>query len=313
MEWFKEFFGLSIKEIFPIFISFVSLGLSFYNILFYQRKKTLEKKVNDLINVYTQLNGFSLYLENILEVHNAVTGYEIRGALKEIKNADKDLIDNTQDFYFNNFDSDIRRSLLDFFEDYIGWKGFKVISIGDIFRNVNYMYMLQQETLFTLILISESETWKSNLALDEIESFKRKYNDYKKITEQRRKLIKIGYNLDFLADNNSFLEKARNRACKFHPHLARKISFQNIKTVMVILCYQMIYLYDFDKRDKNDKFEEVINVLFFERIINISSQGHLISLMGEDQGEIIQKQYELNKVIDFLVTYNKFLNEIADT
>lgn len=53
---------------------------------------------------------------------------------RQIRNVNKDIIDTTQSFYFNDmFSVEVKCKVNGFLESYIGWKAFRLIEYGEIF------------------------------------------------------------------------------------------------------------------------------------------------------------------------------------
>lgn len=98
-------------------------------------KGQAEKKFkSDLYSTVVQLVGFVNYVQYLYEFHSTLTDAHARGIAQQIMHVNKDIIDTTQSFYFNDmFSLKVKCKVNGFLECYLGWKAFKPIEYREVF------------------------------------------------------------------------------------------------------------------------------------------------------------------------------------
>lgn len=230
--------------------------------------------------------GFVNYVKNLYEFHSVLTEAHAHGIAQQIMHINKDIIDTTQAFYFNDmFSLRVKCNVNSFLECYMGWKAFKPIEYGEIFLETKIIYALQQGALDTLKSIKEE--YKSDSKFTDI--MNEVLDDYDKAYAQckdcNNRIKYIGDNLNVIFYKDMLVNDLK-RAVN-----AKALKKEEIYSKIVDTCFG-IFLND---RMGNKKYKDVIEFLFCSEIIGYSfgtgKDTRLASVAG--------KEMPYRKIYDF--------------
>lgn len=105
-------------------------------IIVYRFNRSKDEKIfkSNLYSTVIQLAGFVNYVQNLYGFHNVNTEAHAHKIAQQIMHVNKDIIDNTQSFYFNDmFDLEVKCKVNSFLEKYMGWKAFRPIEYEEVF------------------------------------------------------------------------------------------------------------------------------------------------------------------------------------
>lgn len=251
---------------------------------------------SNLYSTMVQLSGFVNYVQYLYEFHSVLTEAHAHGIARQIMHVNKDIIDTTQSFYFNDmFSLAVKCKVNGFLECYMGWKAFKPIEYEEIFLETKNIYALQKEALETLKCIKEE--YKNNSKITDImNEMLVNYEGLMTHCEKSNNRIKyIGENLSFIFYATPLLNSL---AKSVNTEILNR---QEIYSVIIEKCFRIFLTDDID----NERYHGVTEFLFYSEIIQLSiktEQGiKLVNEAGEDMSyrkvsdffhTIIVKEYE---------------------
>lgn len=245
---------------------------------------------SNLYSTMVQLSGFVNYVQYLYEFHSALTDAHVHGIAQQIMHVNKDIIDTTQSFYFNDmFSLAVKCKVNGFLECYMGWKAFKPVEYGEIFLETKNIYVLQQEALETLKCIKEE--YKNNSKITDImNEMMVNYDGLVTHCEKSNHRIKyIGENLNFIFHATPLLDSL---AQSVNTEILNR---QEIYSLVIEKCFRIFLTDDID----NERYHGVTEFLFYSEIIEFSiktGQGiKLVNAAGEDMS--------YRKVYDFFHTF----------
>ena len=187
---------------FMAILSVIAAGCSAGTAVFmyrFNRGQAEKKFKNDLYNTVVQLAGFVNYVQNLYEFHSVLTNAHAHGIAQQVMHVNKDIIDTTQSFYFNDmFSMKVKCKVNGFLECYLGWKAFKPIEYGEIFLETELIYALQQGALEALNSIKEeykSDSKFTDIMNEMMDDYDKTYAQCK---ERNNRIKYIGDNLNVI-------------------------------------------------------------------------------------------------------------------
>ena len=260
-------------------------------------KGQAEKKFkSDLYSTVVQLVGFVNYVQYLYEFHSTLTDAHARGIAQQIMHVNKDIIDTTQSFYFNDmFSLKVKCKVNGFLECYLGWKAFKPIEYREVFLETKNIYALQKEALEALKCIKEEYKNDSKITGIMNEMLLNHDSLEKQCEESSNRIKYIGDNLIFIFHATPVLA---NLTKAVNTEIFKK---EEIYSKIVEVCFG-IFLND---NMISKRYEEERDFLFYSEINRMSittEQGiKLVNEVGEEMSyrkiydffhTIIVKEYE---------------------
>lgn len=284
---------------FMAILSVVAAGCSAGTAVFMYRfnKGQAEKKFkSDLYSTVVQLVGFVNYVQYLYEFHSTLTDAHARGIAQQIMHVNKDIIDTTQSFYFNDmFSLKVKCKVNGFLECYLGWKAFKPIEYREVFLETKNIYALQKEALEALKCIKEEYKNDSKITGIMNEMLLNHDSLEKQCEESSNRIKYIGDNLIFIFHATPVLA---NLTKAVNTEIFKK---EEIYSKIVEVCF-CIFLND---NMISKRYEEERDFLFYSEINRMSittEQGiKLVNEVGEEMSyrkiydffhTIIVKEYE---------------------
>lgn len=274
-----------VPSIFPAGLSAIaaicSAGTAFF---MYRFNKGQAKKVfkSNLYSTVVQLAGFVNYVQNLYGFHNVNTEAHVHEIAQQIMHINKDIIDTTQPFYFNDmFDLEVKCKVNSFLEKYMGWKAFRAIEYEEVLLETQNIYELQLKALEALNCIKEKykNDDKINYIMNRaLESYNDVYNQCKNSNER---IKYIGNNLNYIFYETPILEDLTRSVS---PEILKE---KEIYPQIINKCFR-IFLNGkmYDKR-----YSEVEDFLFYSKIDDskneASQDGVFLSNLINTEGEKI--------------------------
>lgn len=227
-----------------------------------RQKKLIEEKekeieLSNLICVITQLGGFVNYLQYFCKFNSAYDSNEYGGIVERIAHIDKNVLDISQQFFYNNnLHEEVKVKLYSFIENYVGWKGFKPLLYAETFNELNLIIDLQKdaiEVLDEILKCYDQEPQIINL-ISNIAVVRKEI--YDQCNDDQKNMKYIGPNLLYLF-NDRYVSAVLKR--KFDLTI---FGWDEIQKLIVAECFKHII---------SNNFHTVINfdagkILFFEEI-----------------------------------------------
>ncbi|WP_287769830.1 hypothetical protein [Megasphaera sp.] len=245
---------------FMAILSVIAAGCSAGTAVFMYRfnKGQAEKKFkSDLYSTVVQLVGFVNYVQYLYEFHSVWTEVHVRGIAQQIMHVNKDIIDTTQSFYFNDmFSLKVKCKVNGFLECYLGWKAFKPIEYREVFLETKNIYALQKEALEALKCIKEE--YKNDPKITGImNEMLLNHDSLEKQCEESSNRIKyIGDNLIFIFHATPILA---NLTKTVNTEIFKK---EEIYSKIVDICFG-IFL---NEKMSSKKYKDVVEFLFYSEI-----------------------------------------------
>ncbi|KMO87215.1 hypothetical protein AB840_04090 [Megasphaera cerevisiae DSM 20462] len=226
----------------------------------FNRRQYKKKFKSDLYNTVTQLAGFVNYIRFLYRYHKIYTTSQVEEIIGQIQNINKNLLNSTESFYFNDqFDLKTIIKINSFFERYIGWRAFKIIDLTEIFLETGNLCNLQKKALEALTVIRD-EYGKSDKKIKKIldSSLRNMEEISRTCDEDEKKLRYIGSNLCYIFSISEIQNNLKNFGNE------EVIKWEEVKKCIIVKCYK-IFLSG-DMKDKN--YNEAIQFLFDCQIID---------------------------------------------
>lgn len=262
---------------FMAILSVVAAGCSAGTAVFMYRfnKEQAEKKFkSDLYSTVVQLAGFANYVQNLYDFHSVMTESHAREIARQIRNVNKDIIDTTQSFYFNDmFSVEVKCKVNGFLESYIGWKAFRLIEYGEIFLETKNIYALQQVALDALNCIKEEYKSDSKIT-DMMKDILADYDYlYAQCKENNNRIRYIGNNLSFMFLTTPIVNYLRG---SFNTEILER---EEVHSNIVDACFG-VFLND---KMCSKQYQDVIKFLFYSEIITCKRRlNQLVNNEGEE-------------------------------
>lgn len=280
-------------SIFPAGLSAIAAIGSFVTAFFmYRFNKEQANKVfkSNLYSTMVQLAGFVNYVQNLYGYHNVNTEAHAYEIAQQIMHVNKDIIDTTQSFYFNDmFDLEIKSKVNSFLETYIGWKAFRPIKYEEVFLETKNIYGLQMKALQALDCIKEN--YKNDSKIDNIMSGALKnFNNIKNQCKNNNDKIKyVGNNLNFLfyttpilKDLTTFVNTEVLNEEEVYPQIINK-------------CFR-IFL---NGKVHDECYSEVKDFLFYSEFVDFSSEVNQVKKLSGDLINTEGERIPYEQVRDF--------------
>lgn len=250
-----------------------------YNYLENKDTKEFEK---DLYGVTTHLVGVYYYLENLYNVHSTVDTEITMNLITNIKNTDKNIIDTTNQFFFNsNFTTNVNTNLSYFIKSYIEWRGYKILNETDIFIEARKICIVKNNILEALKTILTD--YKNDKKIESIIALSLYDINIRldKTLEEINKTTYIYHNLNFLFFSESInqyqYDKAFVTAYFFKCFFSIKPIPENISHTISFLFQKEIVKENINKRKFFSSEEDAVTVNDLIFLFNFQSHqktGH---------------------------------------
>lgn len=292
MEIINYMFNI-VPSIFPAGLSAIaaicSAGTAFF---MYRFNKGQAKKVfkSNLYSTVIQLAGFVNYVQNLYSFHNVNTEAHAYEIAQQIMRINKDIIDTTQSFYFNDmFDLEVKCKVNSFLEKYMGWKAFRPIKYEEVFLETQNVYELQMKALEVLDCIKEK--YKNDDKINQImNKALENYDDvYTQCADGNNRVKYIGNNLNFLfyttpllKDLTDFVNTEVLKEEEIYPKIINK-------------CFR-IFL---NGKMHNKRYSEVEDFLFYSEIVDFENEASKVKKFSGDLVNTEGEKIPYRQVYDF--------------
>lgn len=292
MEIINYMFNI-VPSIFPAGLSAIaaicSAGTAFF---MYRFNKGQAKKVfkSNLYSTVIQLAGFVNYVQNLYSFHNVNTEAHAYEIAQQIMRINKDIIDTTQSFYFNDmFDLEVKCKVNSFLEKYMGWKAFRPIKYEEVFLETQNVYELQMKALEVLDCIKEK--YKNDDKINQImNKALENYDDvYTQCADGNNRVKYIGNNLNFLfyttpllKDLTDFVNTEVLKEEEIYPKIINK-------------CFR-IFL---NGKMHNKRYSEVEDFLFYSEIVDFENEASKVKKISGDLVNTEGEKIPYRQVYDF--------------
>lgn len=282
-----------VPSIFPAGLSAIaaicSAGTAFF---MYRFNKGQAKKVfkSNLYSTVIQLAGFVNYVQNLYSFHNVNTEAHAYEIAQQIMRINKDIIDTTQSFYFNDmFDLEVKCKVNSFLEKYMGWKAFRPIKYEEVFLETQNVYELQMKALEVLDCIKEK--YKNDDKINQImNKALENYDDvYTQCADGNNRVKYIGNNLNFLfyttpllKDLTDFVNTEVLKEEEIYPKIINK-------------CFR-IFL---NGKMHNKRYSEVEDFLFYSEIVDFENEASKVKKFSGDLVNTEGEKIPYRQVYDF--------------
>lgn len=261
-------------------IAAVGSAVTAVSVYRFNKEKDEQAFKSNLYSTVIQLAGFVNYVQNLYGFHNVNTEAHAHEIAQQIMHVNKDIIDTTQSFYFNDmFDLEVKCKVNSFLETYIGWKAFRPIKYEEVFLETQNIYELQMKALEVLDCVKEK--YKNDDKISQIMNKALKYYDavYTQCAEGNNRVKYIGNNLNFLFYTTPLLKDLINFVN------TEVLKEEEIYPKIINKCFR-IFL---NGKIHDKRYFEVEDFLFYSEIVDFENKaskvkkfsGNLINTEGE--------------------------------
>lgn len=261
-------------------------------IIVYRFNRSKDEKIfkSNLYSTVIQLAGFVNYVQNLYGFHNVNTEAHAHKIAQQIMHVNKDIIDNTQSFYFNDmFDLEIKCKVNSFLEKYMGWKAFRPIEYEEVFLETQNIYELQMKALEALECIKEK--YKNDDKINHI--MNKALEHYDNINNQcinmNSRIKYIGNNLNFIFYETPILKQLTDFV---DTSVLKK---EEIYPKIINRCFR-IFLND----EISDRcYHGVGDFLFYSEIVDFASEANKVKNFSVDLINTEGEKIPYKQVRDF--------------
>ena len=263
----------------------------------FNKEKDEQAFKSNLYSTVIQLAGFVNYIQNLYGFHNVNTEAHAHEIAQQIMHVNKDIIDTTQSFYFNDmFDLEVKCKVNSFLEKYMGWKAFRPIKYEEIFLETQNIYELQLKALEALDCIKEK--YENDDKINQImhRALEHYNNVYTQCVNGNNRVKYVGNNLNFLFYTTPILEDLTNFV---NTEVLKK---EEVYPKIINKCFR-IFL---NGEIHDNRYSEVKDFLFYSEIVDFENEASKVKKIS---GDLINTEGEK---IPYRQVYDFFYSIIGD-